>query len=168
MPRGRVRNDLQKLITKLSVQYASPDFEPHVTLVGELVISENEAITKTKQLANLLKPFTISLKEVACLDEYFRCVFIKAEKTEGLMNANLTARALFKQENSEEYMPHLSLVYGDLQGKTKKAIIQHLGAETATEFAAEGLYLYYTLGQPNEWYCLLEAPLKGQKKYCKP
>ncbi len=158
MPRGRVRKDLERLITELSMQYATQKFEPHVTLIGEITIPEREAITMTRYLAKKLRPFTVFLKEVACLSEYFRCVFIKAKKTAELMNANLTARALFKQDNDENYLPHLSLIYGDLTLPVKEQIIKEIGQKSSVNFIANRITLYYTNGQPQSWYPVLEAP----------
>lgn len=168
MPQGRVRKDLERLITKLSMQYATQRFEPHVTLIGEIAIREQEAITKTQCLAKKLRPFTISLTEVACLGEYFRCVFIKAQKTAKLMNANLTARALFKQDNDEVYIPHLSLIYGDLIPSVKKQIIKKIGQRSNVNFIANRITLYYTNGQPQSWHAILEAPLGNWNGYDKP
>jgi 2'-5' RNA ligase len=168
IPQGRVRKDLENLITELSVQYATPKFEPHVTLIGELAIPEQEAVTKTRCLSKMLKPFTISLKKVACLGEYFRCVFIKADKTEGLMNAHQDARALFKQEEDDKYMPHLSLVYGDLTLPQKEQIIKNIGQETRVNFKVDRITLYYTCGQPQNWYRILETPLTDQNRDFKP
>jgi 2'-5' RNA ligase len=161
MPQGRPREGLEKLITRLSAQYTTPKFEPHVTLIGELAIPEQEAVTKTKRLAQILKPFTISLKEAACLDEYFRCVFIKADKTEELMNANLNACALFGQVEDKDYMPHLSLIYGDLTLPLKEQIIKDIGQESHMSFKVNGIALYCTSGHPKDWYRILETPLRA-------
>lgn len=161
MPRGHVADELQTLIADLSRKHMTPTFEPHVTLIGSLNLPKAEAVSKTKELATQVKPFIVTLSEVAYLDQYFRCVFIKAERTTGLMTAHLTARDLFVYQQDDDYMPHLSLVYGDLQRTTKRAIVQHIGVETTIEFLVEELYLYCTDGPPKDWYCVLEAPIRG-------
>lgn len=161
MPRGHVADELQTLIADLSRKHVTPTFEPHVTLIGSLNLPKAEAISKSKELATQTKPFIVKLSEVAYLDQYFRCVFIKAERTRGLMTAYLTARDLFAYQQNEDYMPHLSLVYGNLQSITKKAIVQRIGVEMIIEFLVGELYLYCTGGQPKEWCCVLKAPLRG-------
>ncbi|KPL14762.1 hypothetical protein AMJ74_02775 [candidate division WOR_3 bacterium SM1_77] len=160
MPRGHVADELQTLIADLTRKHMTPSFQPHVTLIGSLNLPKAVAVSKTKELATQIKPFIVKLSEVAYLDQYFRCVFIKAERTTGLMTAHLTARDLFDYQQDEDYMPHLSLVYGDLQSITKRAIIQRIGVEMNIEFLAVELYLYYTGGQPKEWCCVLKAPLQ--------
>lgn len=168
MPSGQLVAQLQALISQLSNEYSTPLFEPHVTLIGELAISEKEAVAKTQRLAEMLRPFTISLREVACQNEFFRCVFIKAEKQPDLLNANSKAHEVFEQRNDKNYMPHLSLVYGDLALPAKEQIIKRVGPEKRMNFKAKGIFLYYTTGQPQNWYLILEAPLTGQHGDYKP
>jgi 2'-5' RNA ligase len=163
MPGGHLATQLQALITQLSNEHSTPKFEPHVTLIGELAISEKEAVTKTRQLAKMLRPFTIALREVTWLNEYFRCVFIRAEKTPDLLSANSKACEVFEQPNDTNYMPHLSLVYGDLTRPVKEQIIGGIGQESYVDFEVKGISLYYTNRQPQEWHPILEAPLTGQK-----
>jgi len=160
MPKGQIADDLQALIIELSRRYSTPKFQPHVTLIGELALPPAETIDKIKDLAALLKPFTIRMKEVTYLNEYFRCLFIKAARTEALIHAHSTANKVFKQDGSE-YMPHLSLVYGDLETDTKQEIIREIDKGINIEFLAKEIYLYNTAGNPEEWYCLLETALRG-------
>ena len=158
MPRGRIANQLRTLIGKLSREYSTPTFEPHVTLIGELELSKARAIAKTKELATHIEPFEIKLSQVAHLDQYFRCVFIKAHNTKVMLNANSIARKIFEQETTQEYMPHLSLVYGNLRNHTRKHIIRDIGDKMDIRFLAKEVYLYYTGGLPGEWYRVSIVP----------
>jgi len=152
MPGGEVATRLRKLIARLSNEYSTPRFEPHVTLVGELGLPKAKAIERTKKLAARIEPLEVKLSEVAHLDQYFRCVFIKGYTTRDLMNANSIARVLFEQKNAEEYTPHLSLVYGILNSHTRQRIITDVGDRMDIEFFANEIYLYYTGGQPKNWH----------------
>jgi 2'-5' RNA ligase len=152
MPKGHVADELQTLVADLCRKHMTPSFQPHVTLIGSIDLPRAEAVSKTKTLARAIRPFVVKLNELAYLDEYFRCVFIKAAKTEGLMHAHSTARKMFEQKNEEDYMPHLSLVYGDLNRQTKKNIIRKITNKIEIEFLTEEIHLYYTGGQPQEWH----------------
>lgn len=152
MPQGRTADRLQTLITDLSAKYRTPNFQPHVTLIGELNLTEVEAIAKTARVAKQIDPFEIQLSEVARLDQYFRCVFVKATKTRALINAHSAACAVFKQPDHEEYLPHLSLVYGTLDPQTKQSIIQAIGGRLDVEFMVKEIHLYYTAGHPRLWH----------------
>jgi 2'-5' RNA ligase len=162
MPGGRVADELQKLIADLCAKYRTPKFQPHITLIGELDLPETTVATRTRELAGEIEPFKIKLDEVTYLDEYFRCLFIKVQKSRSLMDANSAARALFDTEETEEYMPHLSLVYGDLTRQMKQNIIRAIGGKIDVAFLVEEIHLYYTGGQPRDWHCVLQMPC-GQR-----
>ena len=159
MPTGQTRDGLKKLISELSKKYSTPRFEPHVTLIGEIQSLLTAARPKTEKLATLIKPFEIRLREVAYLDQYFRCVFVKAEKTTALMNAHSIAHIEFEQNNTKSYMPHLSLVYGDLATSTKRRIIHEIGKELVLDFGVTDIHLYYTGGKPKEWHPIFSTRL---------
>ena len=158
MPEGRIAERLQTLITNLSNQYKTPDFPPHVTLIGALNLPEAKAVAKTAQVAERIDPFEIQLGELAHLDQYFRCVFVKAKKTEALMNANSTAREVFRQRTDEEYLPHLSLIYGALNAHARQRVIQDMGDELSITFSVTEIHLYYTGGSPTLWRCIAKKP----------
>lgn len=158
MPEGRVAAELQGLIKDLSTRYKTPEFQPHITLIGELNLSEAEAIRGTTAIARKIDPFRIKLGRVTYLNHFFRCVFIKAYITEALAKAHEIACRVFKQEPNEEFMPHLSLVYGDLSQQTKHNIIRDIGNKMDFEFRVKNLYLYYTGGRPRDWHSVLKSP----------
>jgi 2'-5' RNA ligase len=60
-PPEPVFDRLAQIITQISQQYSTPSFEPHVTLIGNLSLHEEEMLAATQQLANFLKPFTLQL-----------------------------------------------------------------------------------------------------------
>jgi len=159
MPTGRTRDDLQRLIVDLSKKHSTPRFEPHVTLIGEIQSPVSELKSKTEKLATLIEPLEIKLREVAYLNQFFRCMFIKAEKTKALMNARSIACTELAQDNDKNYMPHLSLMYGDLALSTKLGVIQEIGKELAVDFGITDFHLYYTGGQPIEWHPVLRVRL---------
>jgi len=61
MPSGDSYEILAQTILRLSRQYSTPFFEPHVTLLGGLLEPEEAVLSKTRQLAALVRPFGISL-----------------------------------------------------------------------------------------------------------
>ncbi len=158
MPTGLTFDRLQVLITQLSEEYETPAFAPHVTLIGELNINKDTAILKTTELAAKLEPLHLTMRTAECYDEYFRCVFLKAEMTPALLQANAAARAIFGIHDQETFLPHLSLVYGDLDRRTKQKIVGELGSRANVAFIAEGIHLYYTGEKPENWHCISKIP----------
>jgi len=160
MPAGEVHRKLARIISQLSRKYSTPDFDPHVTLVGDLIGAEEEIIAKTSELAGLLRPFKIKLEKADYLDEYFRCLFIRAEKTKEITVANNVARGIFNLKPAPEYMPHLSLMYGEIFSKIKEKILADLEKEFNISFEVTAIHLFSTTGEVKDWHKIKEFSLK--------
>jgi len=160
MPSGEVYNRLADLISKLSNEYSTPKFEPHITLIGEVIGLEDEIIEKTSQLADLIKPYSIKLTAVDYLEDYFKCLFVRAEKTDELMKANSKARDIFNRQEDPEYTPHLSLMYGAFPAEVKREIIEKIGKELNLDFEVGSIHLFKTEGGAKDWHRLKGFILK--------
>ncbi len=160
IPAGEVYQKLAKTISQLSRQYSAPNFEPHITLLGQLARPEEEVLSKTSQLATLLRPLEIKLTRVDYLDQYFRCLFIRVEETKEVVKANLKAREVFSRQNDPQYTPHLSLMYGHFTPKIKEKIIAEIGREFNLSFKVRNIYLFSTKGEPKDWCQAKKFPLK--------
>ena len=118
MPEGNVKYQLKKAIYMLSTDFDGPIFTPHVTLVSSFLGSEKELLQKTEIISKKIKPFEISFGDIEYSDNFFRSLFLKIK-----VNTKLkTARDIACKElnwNENDYMPHLSLVYGDYNRKVK-------------------------------------------------
>lgn len=157
-PIGQAYDRLADIIKQLSEQYHTPLFEPHVTLIGGLIGKPEALVTRTAQLAKFIRPSIVTLTTVDYLDEYFRCLFATVEKTKWLADANTKARKIFHREDDPEFMPHLSLMYGDLSPTTKQRIIVEIGSRLEMSFPTT-LHLWSTNGTPQEWYKVQEFSL---------
>jgi|Deesub1362A_J573_1020465.scaffolds.fasta_scaffold00395_18 2'-5' RNA ligase len=160
MPSGDVYERLSGLIRKLAEEYSTPVFEPHITLAGGLIGDGEDVISKTSQLASLIKPYEVMLTTVEYLDEYFKCLFIKVEETAGIMNAHLQAKKVFALPHDTKYMPHLSLMYGSLTPEKKEEIIKETGKRFDMSFEVKSLHLYCVEGEPEAWHRVKEFSLE--------
>ena len=151
-PTSSIYQELVKIIENLSGKYSAPIFEPHVTLIGGLTDSEDNIIKKILRLINLVKPIKIKLTRIGCLNEYYRCLFLIAEETGSLINANLKTREIFGHMQNAKFLPHLSLLYGNFDTKLKEEIIKSLRDEFDIEFEARSIYLVSTRNKPKDWY----------------
>ncbi len=143
-PEGEVYFKLKKLIVKLAKEYGGPKFEPHITLLGDLNLTKEQALNKAFQISTQLKPFTIALNELGYTSNYCRCVFIKAKKSKLLKAIS---------------MPHLSLLYGNFEQDIKKKIIKELGV---LNFKLKVKSIYLTNSsidtKPKDWEIIAEFP----------
>jgi len=86
IPSGGIYDNLANMISWLSKKYSAPCFEPHVTLLGNLTLSEESILLKMSQLVDLINtPLKISLTTASYSDEFFRSLFVKVEESEELM-----------------------------------------------------------------------------------
>jgi 2'-5' RNA ligase len=166
IPSADAYSRLLGLITQLSKDYGGPLFDPHVTLIGGVLGSNEEIVSKTLRLASLLEPFTIELENLGYSDEFFRCVFIRVKRSEEVMGAYSRAQDVFRLPRDPQWMPHLSILYGDFSSGMKAKIIQRIGSEFALSFVVTTVRLMLTEGRPEDWrrvrtFSLKERPPSG-------
>lgn len=160
MPEGEAKETLESLIARLSEKFDTPPFLPHLTLLGQVVEDEDAVIKKTARLAASLAPLTIHFEGAGYKDEYFRCLFLIAGKDPALMSANLAAREMFGRIDDPTFMPHLSLVYGNLSARDKEGVISEMAGLFDYSFQVSKISLFSTAGFPHEWYPVEDFSLR--------
>lgn len=158
-PFGDIAYSLHERIKKLSEKHKTPVFEPHLTLLGGLDFGETELTQLTDTLASSLHPFEILLTRAGYMDTYYQSLFVHAELSEELDSAREMAERLFDKE-PEEFVPHLSLLYGDLSRKEKERILNVMGREFHIRFPVHNVLLVNTTGKPDEWEKIHSAEFK--------
>ena len=158
-PQSDVRDRFAEVIRKLSQTYHTKLFEPHITLVGGITGPEDELIAKTEKLARRLTRLTIKPLEIQYLDEFYRSLFLLVTPTEALINANKLAKQQFGLPVDEEFMPHLSLFYGDLTVREKEKIKGRLNSKLLAPFHVDKIVLFCTISEPDKWYTVQSFPL---------
>ena len=153
MPPRDTSQRLKQCILDLSRRFASPAFEPHVTLLGRLEGTETELRYRASILASRLTPVVIQLKDVASLNEYFRCLFIRVARSRSLLEAYRAAVETLGTVEQLKFMPHPSLVYANLDRDEKLRAIQEIGTSFHGRFQVRNIHLYSTTGSPEEWFC---------------
>lgn len=149
-PFGDIAYSLRERIKKLSDRHDTPIFEPHVTLLGGLQHGEVELTQLTDTLAGALHQFDIILTQADFGETFYQSIFVHAKKTKELVEARSTAEKLFGAP-AEEFMPHLSLLYGDLSKNDKERILNVMGREFHIRFPVHNVLLVNTTGKPDEW-----------------
>jgi 2'-5' RNA ligase len=160
VPAERLYDRLYSLIQQLSRPYNTPEFEPHVTLLGGLTGDLETIILKSATLASTMKYFNATLAALDHREEFYRCLFAHLEHTEAIMQANARARQVFGDVGKESYMPHLSLMYGSVNTRIKQKIIQTISTEIHGTFTVEQFHLYSTTGLPDRWFRIAQFALK--------
>ncbi|PAU94823.1 hypothetical protein CK503_04955 [Aliifodinibius salipaludis] len=161
-PTGDVAYKLQQRIKDLSKKHDTPVFSPHVTLLGGLTASKTELVALTNTLVSSAPPFDLTLTKAGYRNTYYQSLFIHVAQNEGLTNLHSNACRLFDcpDEYKNEYMPHLSLLYGDLSQQQKERILNKIGREFYIQFVAKKVVLLQTDGKPKEWKKIHTAMFK--------
>ncbi|MGD8428001.1 MAG: 2'-5' RNA ligase family protein [Balneolaceae bacterium] len=150
-PSGDIAFKLQERIKKLSSKYKTPVFSPHVTLLAGFKSTETELVSLANTLASTLEPFELLLTTAGYTDEFYRALFVHVEKTKHLNEMYMMARQLFDIRGDEDFMPHLSLMYGELSQNEKERILNIMGREFHIRFPVKNIVAMHTDGKPHEW-----------------
>ncbi|KAH6790271.1 RNA ligase/cyclic nucleotide phosphodiesterase family protein [Perilla frutescens var. frutescens] len=121
LPQEELTPRLKKLMDGLRSEFGGPEFEPHVTVVGAISLTESEARDRFNKACESLKSYTATVEKVATGTFFYECVFLLLHPTPEVVEASAHCCAHFGFKNSTPYMPHLSLLYGDLTDEEKKS-----------------------------------------------
>ena len=151
IPAKPLYSTLKEKILELGSNYNAPEFEPHMTLVGNIRMGVETAIANTKALAAGMARVPGSFSGLGNSEDYFKCVYIEIKKTDYLMRYNREARKVFGTVRQGTYEPHISLIYGWIPATKRKEISEGLHIDAALKFPFDALSLYSTEGQVGEW-----------------
>uniref|UniRef100_A0A2P2QSJ8 Cyclic phosphodiesterase n=1 Tax=Rhizophora mucronata TaxID=61149 RepID=A0A2P2QSJ8_RHIMU len=104
----------------LRLEFGGPQFEPHVTVVGALSLTEQDALDRFGSACDGLQPYDASVHRVASGTFFYQCVFLLLHPTAQVVETSKHCSGHFGYKSFTPYMPHLSLLYGDLTDDKKK------------------------------------------------
>jgi 2'-5' RNA ligase len=160
IPDNNTHNKLSELIVDLSSLHDTPQFEPHVTLLGGIVDPLAIAIEKTEKLAKKLAAISASLTRIEFLEIYYRCLFFCTDDSADLMDAHEQAHDLFEHTHINPFIPHISFLYGSLPIFEKQSIISELGDSFFLDFRMTKIRLVKTQRTPEYWQLIKEFELE--------
>ncbi|KAL7129800.1 hypothetical protein ABFS83_13G092000 [Erythranthe nasuta] len=120
LPPEELTPRLKKLMDGLRSEFGGPQFEPHVTVVGAVNLTESEAREKFNHACEGLKAYNAAVEKVATGTFFYQCVLLLLHPTPQVLEAGAHCWDHFGYKSSTPYMPHLSLLYGDLTDEVKK------------------------------------------------
>jgi 2'-5' RNA ligase len=158
---GPARDRLAATIGTLAAAHGAPRFEPHVTMAGRFHSGEQAAIQALTSLAAGVRPFGVRFAAVGYEQAYFRALYLRAEPAPQLTALHEAARAAWGPD-SRPYRPHLSLLYANIAGERKPAIIDALDIQLplTIRINAADLWADHQVGVPG-WQRVARVPLSG-------
>lgn len=161
MPPPALREHFAELIDALSRRLGTPRFEPHITLAAPRGATKAQALAEAQRLATHLAPVPVRFDGIDHTDAYFRCLFLRAAKSAELLAAHRRACTELGQPVEADYLPHLSLVYGEIDRAEKEKIIAEIAGRHPGEFVADRIALCAIVGTPDAWPILGPFSLTG-------
>ena len=158
IPNGEKYILLKNTIIDLSRIFNGIKFIPHVTVVSNLDYSEKFLSKRVENIAKKVKPFNIEFNTIDYLDEFFQSFFISVKINDDLDYLREITKLYFL-EISEEYNPHLSLAYGNIESKIKRSLKSKIHCPIKN-FKATELYLAYNDEVNFKWEVINKFPLK--------
>ncbi len=161
IPSEPVFSELDNVISSLAEKYNAPVFHPHLTILSSVEKSLQEIQQTIERAVVNFEPWQLSLGPVSFSTTYFQSVFVRVNSIAPLMNINLSLKKAFGFENSV-YMPHISLLYGDHDMKTREKITKEITIKNST-FTAYKVAIIPDDSDPINWKPIATITF-GEKK----
>lgn len=158
IPPRHDQGQIYDLMKKLSEEFPTPSFIPHVTLHGPIYLPLEELVQRLEK--HRFKRPLLRMEGVGESDFYWRCVYLIMQQSEDLMQLNQMCRAEFGIVYDEPYFPHLSLVYGIEDAQVRAAIKNRVRFEEEVSWVAEEIaVMEVTDKTPEEWEVVAKIKL---------
>ncbi|MGM0738687.1 MAG: 2'-5' RNA ligase family protein, partial [Bacteroidota bacterium] len=112
-PESEVRDILKRTIDTLADEYDTPRFEPHITIASGIKGDPDDLHQRLEKIARNTDPMTLYLKETDFRDAFYRSLFVHIAPNDTLLALRERSLREFHLEH-EPYMPHISLMYGEM------------------------------------------------------
>ncbi len=150
-------DDYTQIISELAHRNQTKVFPPHITLIAgiskplELIESACESITSKSVV------FEISFTEICYTEEFYKAFFIDAVLSEKL-NTLYSQSVELLQLNHQQYLPHLSLLYGNISEAKKEKLKMECDNKYPNPLTCSRLDIYNTTGEIPSWYLINSYP----------
>ncbi len=158
IPSKPVFNELNEVINNLSLKYKGPVFKSHMTVLGNIDEELSKIQRAVEESVMGLDPLTLSLGPVSFSTTYFQSVLVRVNSTAPLLNLTLNIKKLLNIEN-HVFMPHISLMYGNHDMKTREKIAAEIKLKNLPFIANEIVIVPIPEKQnPSEWAPIATIP----------
>jgi len=151
MPEGVIYARTYAIIKKLHNRFGGPLFEPHITLLSGIEITEEEAIRHAEILNQEIHTIPVRLTQPSYGDDFFHCFYLEVDLSHPLINARQKAENLFQYHDPHPFHPHMSLMYGNIDDQQKKELVNEYKHIRRWEFIVGYINLIRTGKNIDEW-----------------
>lgn len=141
-----------------------PAFEPHVTLgFWNRSVPTATIDAVLTDVAAVTPPFDVRFARVARGAIFFQCVYALCDKDPAVAAPLLAANAEVQRRFglAYEYMPHMSLAYGDLADGARDSLVDELQPAVGRVVPVDRIEMWDTSGPVAAWRHVKTYPLRG-------
>lgn len=115
VPSEPALTDLCTLVRSCTDMMGQPFFMPHMTLLGDIPLTPDDL---AKRLSSLqAAPIQVTLSQLVQGSSWFMSVYLTPQKDQsGLQSLRKTVTHTLGVQADEAYSPHISMVYGPVEG----------------------------------------------------
>lgn len=150
---------LQDTIQQFSQKAGTLNFPPHITLLGQIEREPELLSSQFDTFCMDLKAIPVDLNKSGMDQQYFRSLYFRVQPHELLQDLHLRAQNHFQIRTNAVYLPHLSLLYSDLERNVKKRLLKTVSRPIFSNPTIVGLCLMQTQGAPTEWRLIKQFTL---------
>ena len=123
IPEEKHSGQLQDLINRLAQENNSPQFVPHCTLVGKIMLDSNFSFGEIKTFCNQTNPISLNVSKIMSERTLFKSLYIKLKKEIFIVDFQKKLANFFFKREPYQFDPHLSLMYKIVSVEKQKKII---------------------------------------------
>ncbi|XP_078428250.1 cyclic phosphodiesterase-like [Wolffia australiana] len=147
LPQEAVSERVKRVMKALRKEFGGPEFEPHITIVGATRLTHEAALRNLHAASAIVGPYTARSTAVSRGNSFFQCVYLLVDPSPEVVAVRSSCCELFGVEGGG-YMPHLSLLYGELSEEERRraaAMAETIDGElVGSDFSIAALALYKT------------------------
>ncbi len=126
IPETSFRSGLQQVIDNLAESYSGPTFVPHITVSVSTESSPQVALQVLQQAADKIAPLMLNPAELLFSRQFTKSCFLQFDLNAGLIQLSDFFRLRESPEAPYAFNPHMSLLYGSLGEKQRRAILDRV------------------------------------------
>ena len=146
-----------QIISKLSNQYGSPIFTPHVTVYG-LIDTELEELDEIiLDSINGIHSFNIEKNILSFSDDFWKTLFVEFNSNDEMQEINKNLTQHLSKFAKYELKPHASLIYKEMSTEEKQRLSDTLEIKNSFKITGIGIQLFSE--RIDEWKIVREHQL---------
>lgn len=149
-----------KIIAEQAAHFSAPTFEPHITILGTVPAEQADLSQKLQDITAAFSKLQLTVSEISISTTYFQCVFARIKPIPELLDLQIAIKKAVQPENTAFYMPHISLIYGDLSMSERYQAAEKIRLPQMTFMANRVEMTSDTTDEPEAWKAIESFPLK--------